>query len=173
MEEHVSDEIYVLSKDSSGGFVWVDTFPLSVFSGNVPAVGDHITLDLYHDHEGYGVAIEEVISRHFVRYISESSGDECHAWFVVVETVETEDAQALASTIGKVFRQEFRGASQPGTTAPSVYEPSASPKLPKSKRISHKMKDPDFWTPERKEAMRKKREARLARMAKLGISDPD
>lgn len=91
----------------------------------------------------------------------------------MVETIETEDAQALACTIGKVFRQEYRGALRPEKTRSRTHEPAASPNLPKSKRIGHKMKDPDFWTPERKEAMRKKREARLARMAKLGISGSD
>jgi|GEM_PF-2524433 len=175
MEEHVSDEIYILSKNSSGEFVWVDTFPLSIFGGTVPAFGDRLTLDLYNDEDGDGLAIEEVIGPHFTRYISEKSGEERYAWFVLVETIEPADGRALGSAMGEVFRQKVGGArtsDSPGQPPP-VYESVAPPKHPKSKRISHKMKDPDFWTPERKEAMRKKREARLARMAKPGITDSD
>lgn len=173
MEEHVFEDVYVLSCVSSGEYQCIDTIPLTAFGGIVPIVGDRLTLDLYNDDEGDGLAVEEVIGRHFVRYICENSGEEAYAWFLVVQTVDLNYAPELGGAIGIVFRDELRFTAPPAQAAPPVYEPVAPPKLPKSKRISHKMKDPDFWTPERKEAMRKKREARLARMAKLGIPDSD
>lgn len=172
MEEQVLEEVYVLSPVSNGGYQYIDNIPLSALKGVVPNVGDRITLDLYNNDEGDGLAVEEVIGRHFVRYINESNGDEAYAWFLVVETVELDHTSKLAEAIGDVFRNELR-PTEPAVVAPPVHDPVPPPSLPKSKRISHKMKDPEFWTPERKEAMRKKREARLARMQRMGITEAD
>lgn len=110
MGEHVSSDIYVMERVSSGELQCIDTFPLSVFLGTVPAIGDRITLDLCNDDEGDGIAITEVVGRHFVRYISESSGDECYACFVLVETIEPGDSLELAFCIRQGLQtgiQEF------------------------------------------------------------------
>jgi hypothetical protein len=173
VEEQVLEEVYILSPVSNGGYEFIDTIPMSALKGVVPNLGDRITLDLYNNDEGDGLAVEEVIGRHFVRYFDESDGDEAYAWFLVVQTVELDHTSKLAEAIGAVFRNELRPIAPPTKTLPVVYDPVLPPKLPKSKRISHKMKDPAFWTPERKEVMRKKREARLARMERLGMTEAD
>jgi len=174
VEEQVLEEVYVLSPVSNGGYEFIDTIPMSALKGVVPNLGDRITLDLYNNDEGDGLAVAEVIGRHFVRYIDESDGDEAYAWFLVVQTVELDHTSKLAEAIGAVFRNELRPIAPPPTkTPPVVYDLVAPPTLPRSKRISHKMKDPAFWTPERKEVMQKKREARLERMKRMGITDAD
>ncbi|MCR6501783.1 hypothetical protein MUO32_22345 [Shinella sp. CPCC 101442] len=173
MEEQALEEVYVLCPVSNGGYQHIDTIPLSALKGVVPNLGDRITLDLCNNDESDGLAIEEVVGRHFVRYINESNGDEAYAWFIVVQTVELDHTSKLAKAIGAVFRNELRPIAPPTKTLPAVYDPVSPPNLPKSKRISHKIKDPAFWTPERKEEMRKKREARLERMKRMGIAAPD
>lgn len=173
VEEQILEEVYVLSRVSSGEYQCIDTIPLSALRGGVPNIGDRITLDLYNDDEGDGLAVEEVISRHVVRYISENSADEAYAWFLVVETVELDCARELAEAIGTAFRNELRPIAPPTKPRAPTYKPAQPPSLPKSKRISHKMKDPDCWTPERREAMQKKRDARLARIKRMGIAESD
>lgn len=167
MDDNVSEQVYVLEKFSSGAYELVDDFPISTMLGTLPSIGDRLTLDLYDDDKGDGIAVAKVVGRHFVRYIMEKTGDECYAWFLLVETIETDEAVGLADAFGKVFRREFRNLLWTSKSSPPIYEPVPPLNLPKSKRISHKMKDPAYWTPERKEAMRKKRDARLARMARL------
>lgn len=164
MADNISDEIYVLEKVTSGAYEMVDSFPVSAMLGMVPSIGDQLTLDLYDDYEGDGIAVAKVVGRHFVRYIMERTGDECYAWFLFVETIKPDEAHDLADAFGKVFRQEFRDLLWTSKPSPPIHDPVPPPNLRKSKRISYKMKDPVYWTPERKEAMRKKREARLARM---------
>lgn len=173
MDEHISNDIYVLERVSSGEIQCIDIFPLSAFLGAVPVIGDRITLDIYHDdQEGDGIAITEVVGRHFVRYIAEISGVECYAWFVLVKTIEADDAVELASAFGEVFRREFRDLWRTPRTPPPTCAPIPPPPYPKSKRASRKNKDPDYWTPERKEELRKKREARVATRSLGGLSEP-
>ncbi|GLR49743.1 hypothetical protein KYK30_14365 [Shinella yambaruensis] len=167
MPNIVDDMVYFLERQEDGKFHIEGEYALSDLRNTVPGFGDRITLTI----DGVGTSIAEVVGRYFVRHIEEASDSEWIAWFIIVQSIEPQEADDLFDVIS-VRYTNFVRASPPGQPPP-VYEPVAPPKLPKSKRISHKMKDPDFWTPERKEAMRKKREARLARMAKLGIPDSD
>ncbi|MGH0328805.1 hypothetical protein [Sinorhizobium meliloti] len=74
MADNISDEIYVLEKVTSGAYEMVDSFPVLAMLGVVPSIGDQLTLDLYDDDEGDGIAVAKVVGRHFVRYIMERTG---------------------------------------------------------------------------------------------------
>lgn len=170
----IRDEVVVLMKSGDGYFDH-DRLSLQYLKNIVPSIGDRLTLHL--DDEGLAVYLVEQRYLVDVTYTDIGREDGCF-WVLVVEQHNEDHSPEFDDIVRAIYREDFdktwkNKAIDPATAAPPVYEPVAPPKLPKSKRISHKMKDPQFWTPERKEAMRKKREARLARMAKLGITDPD
>ncbi|NVD41320.1 hypothetical protein HT585_20805 [Ensifer sp. HO-A22] len=162
VDETVRDEIVVLMRSGDGYFDH-DRLSLRHLKNVVPSIGDRLTLHL--DDEGLGVYQVEQRYLADLRLVDNGGDDGCF-WVLVVDQFHEDHFCELDLTVRAIYREDFhrtwKGAVIPA--APPQYEPVPPPDLPKSKRISHKMKDPAYWTPERKETMRKKREARLARM---------
>lgn len=165
VEDTVRDEIVVLMRSADGYFDH-DRMSLAHLRNVVPAIGDRLTLHL----EDEGLAVYQVQQRYLVdlRLADNGKDDSCF-WVLVVDQFHEDHFHELDLAVRAIHREDFartwKNAAIP--PAPPRYDPVAPPNLPKSKRISDKMKGPAYWTPERKEAMRKKREARLARMKAL------
>ncbi len=156
------DDIVVLMRSGDGYFDH-DRLSLRHLKNVVPSIGDRHTLHL----DDEGLAVYRVEQRYLVdlRFADDGGDDSCF-WALVVEQYPEDHSSEFDLTVRAIYRADFhktwKGAAI--AAAPPRHDPIPPPDLPKSKRISHKMKDPSYWTPERKETMRKKREARLARM---------
>lgn len=133
---NVSDQIYVLERSSAGRFDWIDTWECS---GKIPAIGERLTLAIHSMEEGDGAAVQEVIERHYVRYIDEATDDEFYAWFVIVKTIEMDGIADLAEAVGKVFRHEFRDVLSPRQKAETPV-PVDSEKFSSSRRTGRRKK---------------------------------
>ncbi|WP_421579765.1 hypothetical protein [Shinella sp. M31] len=171
-EPTIRDEVVVLMKDGDGYFDH-DRLSLKCLMNIVPAIGDRLSLHL--GDEGLGVYLVE--ERYLVDLNDNDREDGCF-WVLVVDQHPDDHSFEFDAVVRAIYRENFdktwkNKAIVPALVGPAVYDPVPPPSLPKSKRVSHKMKDPAFWTPERKEAMRKKREARLARMQRMGITEAE
>lgn len=165
VDDTIRDEIVLLMRSGDGYFDY-DRLSLRHLRNVVPSIGDRLTFHA----EDEGLGVYQVEQRYLVdlRFADDGGDDGCF-WVVIVDQFHEDHFCELDLTVRAIYRADFdrtwKGAAI--AAAPPQYEPAPPPALPKSKRISHKMKDPAFWTPERKEAMRKKREARLARTRAL------
>ncbi|TIV98870.1 MAG: hypothetical protein E5V85_09775 [Mesorhizobium sp.] len=140
----------LLERSGDGKFGLRDTLSLESLKNAVPVFGDRIALLL---DEG-GMSILEVVERYFLEYVEEKSNDHLLTWFVIVKEIDPEYRDDLDESLMEIYRGGLRLWLATGPPAPT----ETIETLDRSNR------DPAYWTVERKEILRKEREARLASM---------
>lgn len=121
---------------------------LDFFSGEMPAFGDRVTLLAPED----GYAIFEVIGRYPTTHVDDNNATEWRPWVIVIEQIEPDDFSGIERLIRDIRHREHPEGAD---TVAEIEEPE---------EIDRDNRDPAYWTFERKEILRKEREARLAAM---------
>lgn len=151
----VRDEIVVLMRDGKN-FVEHDRLSISELRNTLPIVGDRLTLHI-DDVEGH--AAYRVLDRYLVDLRScTDTGEDATFWVLVVDQFDEDHSDEFDDIVRAIYRQDFATVWRGESVTPV---PAASPK-----KIDRTNRDPEYWTFERKELLRKEREARLeAQMA--------
>lgn len=146
----VRDEIVVLMRDGKGYFDH-DRLSLSYLNNVVPIIGDRLTLHLLED----GLAVYQVINRYLVD-MRPDDADPCGFWVLVVDQIDEDHFFELDDILRRIHREEF-DVFLPGRPIPPA-------PIETAETLDRSNRDPEYWTFERKEILRKEREARLAAM---------
>ncbi|MBB2832386.1 UNVERIFIED_ORG: hypothetical protein GGD51_002515 [Rhizobium esperanzae] len=101
MPKIIDELVYFLERQEDGKYQIEGEHGLSDLGNTVPSIGDRITLTI---HE-VGISIMEVVGRHFVRHYDEASDSEWIAWFIIVKSVDLQEADDLFDVINENYRQ--------------------------------------------------------------------
>lgn len=156
-EEKVLDKIVVLMRDGDGYFDH-DRLSLSCLNNVVPIIGDRLTLHLGSD----GLGVYQVINR----YLTDLRPDDAEGgrfWVLIVDQIHEDQFFKLDDLLRAIYREEFDGVWPTSTRFPHR-------SLKTAENLDRSNRDPAYWTQERKELLRKEREARLAAI-KSGTDD--
>lgn len=160
-EESIRDEIVVLMR-SGDGFVDNDhRLSLADLRNTVPIIGDRLSLHL----EEEGLAVYRVLDRYLVDLrFSSDGGNDALFWVLVVDQFDEDHSHEFDQLVRAIYREEFA----------TSWRREAIPSAPvqTAETLDRTNRDPAYWTFERKEILRKEREARLAAI-RDGISDKD
>lgn len=149
----ILDDIVVLLR-AGGKLVDHDRLRLSELRQTLPGVGDRLTLHV----DDEGIAIYRVADRYLVDLNStfDANGDARFWVLVVVQDDDDNFVEEIDDMVRAIYRADFASVwtqqQVPQTTGETV------------KDLDRKNRDPAYWTFERKELLRLKREARLAAM---------
>jgi hypothetical protein len=148
----IRDEIVVLMRSGDGYFDH-DRLSLSRLKDIVPAIGDRLTLHV----EDEGIATYQVEQRYLIdlRGSDDAHEDACF-WTLVVDQIHEEHFFELDRVVRAIYREDFDTTWNGEAIPLSPIDPADE-----LDRDNH---DPEYWTFERKEILRKEREARLAAM---------
>lgn len=147
----ISDKVMVLERGSDGKHACTDALSMAQLNNHVPGYGDRISLLL----DQGGLLLREVVGRYFLEYHEEGTGHTVWTWFLVVKEIEPDFD--LDDTLMEVYEEHFRWRFG--------YATSPAP-IETAETLDRSNRDPAYWTFERKEILRKEREARLAAMGK-------
>lgn len=114
------------------------------YYGCVPNVGDVLSHWVLTDLNGHFL----VVHRHFIH----AQGNDC-GWALIVEEIKDDRSNAMLAE----WAYDTKAFSEA-----EVYEPTQSPSVEAAEHLDRSNRDPAYWTFERKELLRKEREARLA-----------
>lgn len=151
MEEQLDIRLYTRHED--GGFDALFIYGARYFDGIIPSPGDTIVVG-----EGeFGNRIFRVLDRYFVTHLGLDRG-----WALFVEQLEDDrDLDELARQWAedtKLFNEASDNLDDDGGTA----KERIWPPIETAETLDRDNRDPAYWTFERKEILRKEREARLA-----------
>lgn len=149
-EDKIRDEVVVLMRDGQGYFDH-DRLSLSHLHHAVPIIGDRLTLHL----GGDGLAVYQVINRYLVD-MSPDDAESGRFWVLIVDQIHDDHFFAMDDLLRAIYREGFNGV-WPGYEFPL-------PIVETAETLDRSNRDPAYWTFERKEILRKEREARLAAM---------
>jgi hypothetical protein len=104
MRNIVDDLVYFLERQKDGRFQIEGEHRLADLHNNVPGFGDRITLAI----DGVGTSIMEVVGRYFVRHLDEASDSEWIAWFIIVQSVDLQEADDLLEAVSEHYAKFVR-----------------------------------------------------------------
>ncbi|EJT05686.1 hypothetical protein [Rhizobium sp. CCGE 510] len=99
MPKIIDDLVYFLERQDDGKYQIEGEHLLADLSNTIPGIGDRITLTI-HD---VGISTVDVIGRHFVRHLDEASDSEWIAWFIIVKSVDLQEADDLFDVINENY----------------------------------------------------------------------
>lgn len=108
----IDDLVYFLERHDDGKYEIEGEHLLSDLGNTVPCVGDRVTMTI-HD---VGISNMQVVGRHFVRHLDEASDSEWIAWFVIVQSVDLQEADDLFDVINENYGRYIRGLPPPKHT---------------------------------------------------------
>ncbi|MGZ2404852.1 hypothetical protein [Rhizobium ruizarguesonis] len=112
MPKIIDDLVYFLERQADGKYQIEGEHFLADLGNTIPAIGDRITLTI-HD---VGISIMEVVGRHFVRHFDEASDSEWIAWFIIVQSVDMQEADDLFDAISENYSRYIQGWPLPNHT---------------------------------------------------------
>lgn len=101
--------MYSLERQDDGKYHIEGEHVLADLGNAIPGIGDRITLTI-HD---VGISTMDVIGRHFVRHLDEASDSEWIAWFVIVLSVDLQEADDLFDVINENYPHFIQGRPPP------------------------------------------------------------
>lgn len=106
MPKIIDDIVYFLERQNDGKYHIEGEHGLTDLGNTIPGFGDRVTLTV-HD---VGISITEVVGRHFVRHYDEASDSEWIAWFIIVQSVDLQEADDLFDVINENYSQFVKSA---------------------------------------------------------------
>ncbi|MDI5926468.1 hypothetical protein QBK93_17465 [Rhizobium leguminosarum] len=124
MPKIIDDLVYFLERQDDGKYQIEGEHLLADLGNIIPEIGDLITLTI-HD---VGISIMEVVGRHFVRHFDEASDSEWIAWFIIVQSVDMQEADDLFDAISENYSQYIQG------WPPPKHKPTSPTEAPPTRR---------------------------------------
>ncbi|TIN98300.1 MAG: hypothetical protein E5Y03_25055 [Mesorhizobium sp.] len=148
----VRDEIVVLMRHGND-FVDHDRLSLSELKNVLPCIGDRLSLHV--DEEGH--AVYRIEARYLIDLRSSTDArEDARFWALVVDQFDEDHSDKFDDIVRAIYSEDFATIWKGSAISP------ASRPIETAETVDRSNRDFAYWTFERKEILRREREARLA-----------